>query len=146
MPIMVVSGSNAPRQFGRAAAKETLVRFAGMLALLGVGAISLAVGDPSTSALTPTAHAAAAPQTNQAAATPAAAPAKPAALDPEEKRLMAQGYRPEIRQGVKVYCRLEEPSGTRMGRVKRCGTVRQLKAQQAETRERVERMQRHAGG
>lgn len=121
------------------------MRFVGMLALLGVGAISLALADPSTTAPAPpekpadtqAAPAAAAPQTAPAAATPA----KPA-VDPEEKRLLAQGYKPEMRNGQKVYCKVEEELGTRLGHIKHCGTPAQLQAQQTDTRETLENMQR----
>lgn len=121
------------------------MRFVGTLALLGAAAISLALADPSTTApASPEkpADTQAAPAAAAAGTTPAAAtPAKPA-LDPEEKRLLAQGYKPEIRNGVKVYCKLEEELGTRLGRIKHCGTPAQLKAQQTDNRETLQKMQR----
>ena len=126
------------------------MRFLGMLALLGVGAISLAIGDPSTTGPAPAekpadtqaAPAAAAAQTNPAAAIPAATPAKPAALSPEEKRLIAQGYRPEMRHGEKVYCKTEEELGTRLGMIKHCGTPASLNDQHAVAREELQYLQR----
>jgi hypothetical protein len=122
----------------------------GTLALLGVGAISLALADPSTTAApaapaadTQPVPAAAAPQTTPVAATPAAAPAKPA-VDPDERRLIGEGYKPEMHNGEKLFCKREEELGTRLGGVKHCGTVAQLKAEHAELRENIEKAQRNS--
>ena len=64
------------------------------------------------------------------------------AVDLEEKRLIAQGYRPEMRNGEKVFCRRDEELGSRLSGVKHCGTVAELKTAQATNREEVERAQR----
>jgi len=113
------------------------MRFAAtVLACLGVGAGSGALGDPPASP-----PATAPPATTPSSATQTPAPAKPA-VDPEEKRLIAQGYRAKMRHGEKVFCRTEPELGSRLGGKEICGTVADLKAQQASTREEVQREQR----
>jgi hypothetical protein len=127
-----------------------------VLACLGAGAISLAVADPPITAPdTPaapaaaTAPAATAPTPGtQASAVPsaaptpaAAAPVKPA-VDPEEKRLIAMGYKPEMRHGEKVFCRREEELGSRLARKLECGTVKELAAAWTQSREAWEKAQR----
>jgi hypothetical protein len=127
-----------------------------VLAFLGAGAISLALADPSTPApdTTPapaaaTAPAATAPTPGARAslaptATPssaATAPVKPA-VDPEEKRLIAMGYRPVMRHGEKVFCKLVEETGSRLGSKKECGTPKELAQQRTSIREQVEEQQR----
>src|SRR5207244_13503584 len=81
------------------------------------------------------------PATTPSSATQTPAPAKPA-VDPEEKRLIAQGYRAKMRHGEKVFCRTEPELGSRLGGKGVCGTVADLKAQQASTREEIQREQR----
>ena len=76
-----------------------------------------------------------------ATTTESSASAKPA-IDPEEKRLLAQGYKAQMRNGEKVFCRREEQMGTRLGGRLICGTIADLKAAQEQTREEVERRQR----
>jgi hypothetical protein len=56
---------------------------------------------------------------------PPAEPAKPekpaaAALEEQTKRLRAMGYKPEVQNGVTVFCRKETPMGTRFEK-KICG-------------------------
>jgi len=116
--------------------------------------MTLALADPSSpapaqpaassssSATAPpaTAPAETAPSATSATQTPA--PAKPA-VDPEEKRLLAQGYRPKMRHGQKVFCRTEAELGSRLGGQEICGTAEDLKASQALTREEVARQQRN---
>jgi hypothetical protein len=127
-----------------------------VLACVGAGAVSLALADPVTPAPAPTAAAPSASTTpsaptsaaatpapaTAAAATPQAAAAVTPALDPEEKRLLAQGYRMQMRHGDKVFCRREDVTGSRLAEKLTCGTAAQLKAAQALTREAVERAQR----
>ena len=127
-----------------------------VLACVGAGAVSLAVADPPTTApdTTPapaaaTAPAATAPTPGARAslapsATPssaATAPVKPA-VDPEEKRLIAMGYRPVMRHGEKVFCKLVDETGSRLGVKKECGTPRELAQQRTSIREEVEEQQR----
>ena len=128
------------------------MRFAAtVLACLGAGAVTVALADPSSpapqrpaaasssSATAPPATAP--PATTPSSATQTPAPAKPA-VDPEEKRLIAQGYRAKMRHGEKVFCRTEPELGSRLGGKEICGTVADLKAQQASTREEIQREQR----
>ena len=118
------------------------MRFAAtVLACLGVGAASGALGDPPASQPATAPPATAPPATTPSSATQTPAPAKPA-VDPEEKRLIAQGYRAKMRHGEKVFCRTEPELGSRLGGKEICGTVADLKAQQASTREEIQRQQR----
>jgi hypothetical protein len=64
------------------------------------------------------------------------------AVDLEEKRLIAMGYRPVMRNGVKVFCKLVEETGSRLGAKKECGTPKELAAARTEIREEVEQQQR----
>jgi len=126
-----------------------------VLACLGAGAVSLALADPSTTAPDTTTAPAAATAPAATAATPgaqaspapsatpsSAAPVKPA-VDPEEKRLIAMGYRPVMRHGEKVFCRLADETGSRVSIKKECGTAKELEAAWTQTREEVERQQRN---
>ena len=126
-----------------------------VLACLGAGAVSLALADPSTTAPDTTTAPAAATAPAATAATPgaqaspapsatpsSAAPVKPA-VDPEEKRLIAMGYRPAMRHGEKVFCRLADETGSRVSIKKECGTAKELEAEWTQTREEVERQQRN---
>ena len=118
------------------------MRFAAtVLACLGVGAAFGALGDPPASQSATAPPATAPPATTPSSATQASAPAKPE-VDPEEKRLLAQGYRAKMRHGQKVFCRTEPELGSRLGGQEICGTVADLKAQQASTREEIQRQQR----
>ena len=129
---------------------------------LMLGSISLALADQSTTpeaGATPSASAT--PATPATAATPAAAPqaasaapqaaattpaatsaAAPTAVDMDEKRLIAAGYKMHMKNGEKVFCRREEELGTRLGAHMTCGTAAQLKATEIETREQLEKAQR----
>jgi hypothetical protein len=128
----------------------------GALACMAVGGISLALADPSTTASArsppsapsaPSAPAAAAPTpapATPAPATPQAAPAAAAtpAIDPEEKRLLAEGYRMQMRHGEKMFCRREEVLGSRLEGKMSCTTAAQLQATRDRAREAAERAQR----
>jgi hypothetical protein len=131
------------------------MRFAGaVLACLGVGAVSVALADPPSSppeqsavakpvaaTTTPATEAATskvpvtAPQTASAASTTAA-------VDPEEKRLLAKGYRMQMRNGEKVSCRREQVIGSRLEGKLSCGTARDIAAVEEQAREGVDRAQR----
>ena len=123
-----------------------------MLACLGVGAISLALADPSTtapgtsatpasaappSATTP-APAAAAP----AAAAPAAAANSAPALDPKEQQLLAKGYKMQMRNGQRVFCKHEEELGSRVGGKTVCSSAEQLIRAQLDAKETMQQAQR----
>jgi hypothetical protein len=130
----------------------------GVLACIGVGGLSLVLADPPVTLPGPaSAPAPAASPTVPAspvAAAPAEAPAPPTttaaaaarapgpAIDAEEKRLLAAGYKVELRHGEKVYCRREEILGSRLGAVKNCGTAAELRTTVQETRDRIEQVQR----
>jgi hypothetical protein len=138
----------------------------GVLALLGVAGSSPALADPAPPdpAATPAAPAAAA---NASGSTPvqaapsvnAAAPAAPApqaatqapataaaaaapAVDPREQRLLSQGYRPQMHEGQKLFCKRQPVSGSRTEVVMRCGTVEQLVGETQLSREATEQAQR----
>ena len=128
----------------------------GALACMAVGGISLALADPSTtaSALSPPSDPSAPSAPAAAALTPA--PASPApvtlqtapaaaatpAIDPEERRLLAQGYRMQMRHGEKVFCRREEVLGSRLEGKMNCSTAQQLKSTQDQAQEAAQRLQR----
>ena len=99
--------------------------------------MSLVLADPAANAPAPTPAA-----TPTTAAAPAAAAAAKPEVDPFEKHLMAEGYRPEMQNGDKVYCRKETPLGSRLGGVKSCGTAEQLKLREDQTKQGVDQAQR----
>jgi hypothetical protein len=83
------------------------------------------------------------PASSPAASQPAAtktAPAPP--LSADEQRLINQGYKPQMRNGEKVYCRREAELGSRIGGVEHCGTVAQLKTATQDGRDYAEKAQR----
>jgi hypothetical protein len=110
----------------------------GVLACMSVGAISIAMADPPPPASsTATAPAATSVPAAPAAAAKAAAPAADAEktsvvvqstpeVDPLEKHFLAEGYKMEMRNGEKVFCRREEELGSRLGGRKVCSTAQQL--------------------
>jgi len=137
---------------------------AGLLVLLALGSGSLTRAQDAAASATPAAAATTAPATAAptnapaAAATPADAapapgvskePAKPAsitvvadpmALAPWEKEFLSRGYKLEIRQGTKFFCRREQQIGSRF-ETKTCSTGEALRAQQASAQEVLRRMQ-----
>ena len=128
------------------------MRFAvAVLLCLNAAAVSLALADPAatppadTTAAAPAAAAspanATAPATRAPAATTATVPAKPP-LDPDEKLLISEGYKLEMRNGKKVFCRREQVLGSRLGEEKHCATLEQLKVLQQESKEAVDKIQR----
>jgi hypothetical protein len=144
------------------------IRFAiGVLVCLGAGGISAALADPvppptpaATSAPAPStepkqaAPAPAAPAAEAKAATPAADARSPtptadtkstvvvqgkAEEDALEKRFLAEGYKIEMHNGEKLFCRREEQLGSRLGSHKNCGTAEQLNFIEQEAQAAVER-------
>jgi hypothetical protein len=132
---------------------------------LNAGAISLVLADPPTNAPaapptaaqaadapagapdTPPAPAVTAPPPPTAGTSPAAKRATPApavapTVDPYEKHFLAEGYRLEMHNGTKMFCRSEEVLGSRLGGLKVCSTLDQLKATETGTQESIERWQR----
>ena len=119
----------------------------GLLACLAAGAVTTVLADPSTEAA-PAPAAQAAPAAHAAPAAAAATPAAPAApvakpaIDKDAEHFMAEGYKPEMRRGQQVYCKTETELGSRVNRVKTCGTLEQLKLNENEARSNVSDMQR----
>jgi len=125
----------------------------GVLACVGAGVLTVAVADPpppeqparaasSSSTPAPAAQAPSAAQSTAAQSAPVApAVAKPA-IDPDEKRLISQGYKPEMRDGQKVFCRREQTLGSRLGEAKHCATAEQLKVSHQETHDVMDKIQR----
>ncbi len=125
----------------------------GVLACVGAGVLTVAVADPpppeqparaasSSSTPAPAAQAPSAAQSTAAQSAPVApALAKPV-IDPEERRLIAQGYKPEMRNGEKVFCRREQTLGSRLGEAKHCATAEQLKVSHQETHDVMDKIQR----
>jgi hypothetical protein len=113
------------------------------LACLAVGVLSLALADPP--AASPPAAASSPP-----AASPAPTPAAPAApvrrtlwtTNSYEEHFLAEGYKMELHNGEKMFCRMEELPGSRLQARKVCSTLDQLKASETGNREWIERSQR----
>jgi hypothetical protein len=117
----------------------------GLLACLGTCALTSALADPPAE-IAPTATGA--PAATSAPAAPAAATSPPASkpaaseIDPDEKHFIAAGYKPEMRGGVKVFCRREQVLGSRLGgEQKHCATVEQLKVSEQESKDLGRRLQ-----
>jgi hypothetical protein len=60
----------------------------------------------------------------------------------EEKRLRAAGYKPETRNGVKVWCRREGELGSRLGGVKFCGTPEEIQQSAHDHQDSVRQLQK----
>ena len=140
----------------------------GLLACVSVSAVPLAVADPPAAdpsvaptvitAPVDTAPASAAPATTAPATTATVAPTAPSApsvsqpagaappavsaRDQIEKRLIAQGYRLEMRHGEKYFCRVTDTLGSRVTPVKACSTAEQLIKKAQEGKEFTEWAQR----
>ena len=122
------------------------------LTMLGAGALSVAVADPpatpapaASTPVTTTAATPAAPAANAAAAAvtkPAAGAMPDAAQAAEEKRLLAAGYKPEMRNGVKFWCRKEPELGSNLAGHKVCGTQEQIIANTRDSQETLDVAQR----
>lgn len=131
------------------------MRFAGaVLACLGVAVVSGALADPPSSppeqsavakpaaATTTSATEAATAKAPVTAPQTASAASTTAAVDPEEKRLLAKGYRMQMQNGEKVFCRREPILGSRLEGKLSCGTARDIAAVEAQAQEGVDRAQR----
>jgi hypothetical protein len=132
------------------------------LAVLGVGRLALAVAaDPApatpperaaapATAVTDSASSAKSATTGVPAPAPSpatSAPAAPKGAAPElsaaENRLINLGYKPQMRNGEKIYCRREAPMGSRISSGQHCGTVAELATTTQEGREGLEKTQRN---
>jgi hypothetical protein len=124
-----------------------------------------ALADPEANAASATPAASAAPAAPAAApaATPAsaaapaaahpAASAAPAAsehaavevdaaqMDQLEKHFISEGYKVEMHNGEKLFCRREEQMGTRLGAQKQCSTAQQLMFTERDSRRQAEHAQ-----
>ncbi len=114
----------------------------GILAFIGFGAVAVAFADPSatetatTATATPAAQATATAPAQPAAPATSATPAAPkvaapaastsAAEEERERHFLSEGYRLEMRNGEKVFCRREEMLGSRLGAQKVCASALQL--------------------
>lgn len=105
-----------------------------LLTCVAVSVLTPALADPPASA-TPAAPATATPAPAAASATPSASQAaavKPsvdveaAKMDQAEKHFLAEGYKIEMHNGEKYFCRREEQLGSRLGGEKHCSTAQQL--------------------
>jgi hypothetical protein len=136
------------------------------LVCVGAAGISAAVADPGTPPTTPAATSAPAPATAPKQAAPApAAPAADAASgapaadskstvlvqgkaeeDALEKHFLAEGYKMEMHNGEKLFCRREQQLGSRLGDHKNCGTAEQLNFTEQEAQAAVQRGQMQQKG
>jgi hypothetical protein len=85
--------------------------------------------------------ASAVPSTAAAAATDATSPSAGTQVptqqeDADEKRLRAAGYRPEMHNSTKIWCRRETALGSRLTAQKICGTAKELSLSIQETQDR----------
>jgi hypothetical protein len=101
----------------------------------------------ATSQATPAAPASAATSAPSSSATQPASAAKPAASadtdDATDKRLRSQGYKPETRNGAKIYCRKETELGSRFPS-KVCGTPEQLANSNKDSQDALDKVQRQS--
>ena len=117
--------------------------FTGVMACVGIGAVSIALADPADAPKSSAPAAVteartsvpASPSTAAAPATPAApavtvTAATPDAQEQLERHFLSEGYKSEMHGSQKVFCRREDTIGTRLGASKNCGTVDQLKQQE----------------
>jgi hypothetical protein len=116
------------------------MKLAVCLAILSLGAFSIALAEEPQAPPQPTAAQTPAPNApDSAAATPAtpATPEKAAKVDNSQvvnvadtdaliKKMRARGYKPVNRKGILVFCRLEGEMGTHFQR-ERCNTLDELK-------------------
>jgi hypothetical protein len=117
--------------------------FTGVMACVGIGAVSIALADPADAPKSSAPAAVteartsvpASPSTAAAPATPAApavtiTAATPDAQEQLERHFLSEGYKSEMHGSQKVFCRREDTIGTRLGASKNCGTVDELKQQE----------------
>jgi hypothetical protein len=102
----------------------------GFLSCFSVGAASQALADQPPS--TPAAATATAPTVTVTGRR-----------DPDERLLISAGYRAEIHNGEKVFCRWEDETGSRLDRKRVCGSVEQIKWAVRENQDRLSESLRH---
>jgi opacity protein-like surface antigen len=139
-----------------------IMRFViGALVCLGAGGMSAALADPVTPPAAPAATSAPASSTEpkQAAPAPAAPAADAKAATPAadtkstvlvqgkaeedalEKHFLSEGYKIEMHNGEKLFCRREDQLGSRLGGYKNCGTAQQLNFTEQAAKAAVQRGQ-----
>jgi hypothetical protein len=134
-------------------------RISGALACVFAGAVSMAVAEDPPPSATNSAPAAAAPSATPAttAATPepvagatktsvtvtAAATRPPATpeVDQTDKHFLAEGYKMQMRNGQKVFCRREDQLGSRLGAAVTCNSAEELKQIETQAHATLERAQ-----
>ena len=123
-----------------------------MLTCFGVGPIALAdtpiLTPPPAAASSLTPPSPAVPESVPAPAAPTASgtgesPKAAATPDHREQLLMARGYRAEMLNGEKVYCKTEQVLGSRIAVKKVCGTVEALQTREQLSKDAAERAQQH---
>ena len=110
-----------------------------LLTCIAVSVLAPALADPPASA-TPAASPAAPPAV-ASAAKPAAVNVEAAKMDELEKHFLAEGYKVEMHNNEKYFCRREETLGTRLGGAKTCSTAEQLQATEREAQAAIQRGQ-----
>lgn len=138
-----------------------------IMVLAGLGAVGLAqaghfhlADGPPSATPAPTAPANAPAHSDEAtapreatapspaeAATSAAAEPGEAKTDEanNEKRLYAAGYRPEMQNGVRLWCRKELTLGSRLAAQKNCGTADSLAQSVQQNQRQIDDAQRKTG-
>jgi hypothetical protein len=114
---------------------------------IGIGAATIVVADPQD-ASTPAppqapAPAATAPTSTAAAAAPKSTVVVQGEQDVLERHFQSEGYKEEMRNGEKVFCRREDEMGSRLGSRKVCSTAQQLQATEREAQSAYQRGQTH---
>jgi hypothetical protein len=111
----------------------------------GIGVLGVARADdpPAAPASTPSATATAAPT---AAATSASSPTVVVTgkRSADERRLIMAGWKEEMHNGEKVFCRWEDETGSRLERKHVCGSVDQIKEAVQQNDDRLTESLRHA--
>jgi hypothetical protein len=129
----------------------------GLLTCFCAYTVSQAFADePPAQASSEVQPAQASPAAAPSAATPAssassaqtASASKPAASadatdDATDKRLRSQGYKPEVRNGTRIYCRKETEMGSRFPS-KVCATAEQLAAANKDSQDALNKVQLQA--
>jgi hypothetical protein len=107
---------------------------------IGIGAATMVVADPQD-ASTP------APPQSSAPAPAAEAPKSTVVVQGEqdvlERHFQSEGYKEEMLNGEKVFCRREDRMGSRLGSRKVCSTAQQLQATEQEAQSAYQSGQTH---
>jgi hypothetical protein len=109
---------------------------------IGIGTVSVAVAaDPPAAQTTATSSASTAASTSNATSAAASTPSANQGMSAdEEKKLISSGYKIEMKNGEKRYCRREAQMGTRFEH-KVCSTAEELKARRQDDQDAVRQSQ-----